>query len=83
MARPIHEKSELPTFNIVLTYREHQLIEALVSSGRYQNANEVLRDGFHSPLGQHHLYAQEAGARLSRSASARRRSESSNAINER
>jgi antitoxin ParD1/3/4 len=32
----------MPTCNVVLTKREESLIEALVRSGRYQNAGEVL-----------------------------------------
>jgi antitoxin ParD1/3/4 len=35
----------VPTRNVVLTDHQQQLIESLVSSGRYQNASEVLRDG--------------------------------------
>ena len=35
----------MPTRNVVLTERQADLIEALVESGRYQNASEVLRDG--------------------------------------
>jgi antitoxin ParD1/3/4 len=35
----------MPTRNVVLTQRQTDLIEALVESGRYQNASEVLRDG--------------------------------------
>ena len=35
----------MPTRNVVLTTRHEQIIEALVGSGRYQNASEVLRDG--------------------------------------
>lgn len=35
----------MPTRNVVLTDRQEKLIDALVSSGRYQNASEVLRDG--------------------------------------
>lgn len=35
----------MPTRNIVLTDRQTGLIERLVSSGRYQNASEVLREG--------------------------------------
>src|SRR4029077_833441 len=31
--------------NVVLTERQEELIAALVKSGRYQNASEVLRDG--------------------------------------
>jgi antitoxin ParD1/3/4 len=35
----------MPTRNVVLTAHHESLIEALVNSGRYQNASEVLRDG--------------------------------------
>ena len=35
----------MPTRNVVLTTHHESLIEALVSSGRYQNASEVLREG--------------------------------------
>lgn len=35
----------MPTRNVVLTDHHQQLIEALVRSGRYQNASEVLREG--------------------------------------
>lgn len=35
----------MATRNVVLTDRQEKLIETLVSSGRYQNASEVLRDG--------------------------------------
>lgn len=35
----------MPTRNIVLTDRQSGLIERLISSGRYQNASEVLREG--------------------------------------
>ena len=35
----------MPTRNVVLTERQEELLEALVKSGRYQNASEVLRDG--------------------------------------
>jgi antitoxin ParD1/3/4 len=35
----------MPTRNVVLTKHQEELIEALVESGRYQNASEVLRDG--------------------------------------
>jgi antitoxin ParD1/3/4 len=31
--------------NVVLTDRQHKMIDSLVSSGRYQNASEVLREG--------------------------------------
>ena len=35
----------MPTRNVVITDQQQQLIDALVASGRYQNASEVLRDG--------------------------------------
>ncbi len=35
----------MPTRNVVLTDRQAKIIERLVSSGRYQNASEVLREG--------------------------------------
>ena len=35
----------MPTRNVVLTEHQETLIEALVQSGRYQNASEVLREG--------------------------------------
>jgi len=35
----------MPTRNVVLTDHLADLVEGLVSSGRYQNASEVLREG--------------------------------------
>lgn len=35
----------MPTRNVVLTAHHESIIEALVRSGRYQNASEVLREG--------------------------------------
>lgn len=35
----------MPTRNVVLTDHQARLVEKLVSSGRYQNASEVLREG--------------------------------------
>lgn len=35
----------MPTRNVVLTEHQAMLVEQLVSSGRYQNASEVLREG--------------------------------------
>ena len=35
----------MATRNVVLTGRQEKLIKALVQSGRYQNASEVVRDG--------------------------------------
>jgi antitoxin ParD1/3/4 len=39
------EETAMPTRNVVLTAHHETVIEALVTSGRYQNASEVLRDG--------------------------------------
>lgn len=33
------------TRNVVLSQHQHELVESLVASGRYQNASEVLREG--------------------------------------
>jgi len=35
----------MPTRNVVLTEHQSTLVDSLVSSGRYQNASEVLREG--------------------------------------
>ncbi len=35
----------MPTRNVVLSEHQQRLVEALVQSGRYQNASEVLREG--------------------------------------
>lgn len=35
----------MATRNVVLSQHQHELVESLVSSGRYQNASEVLREG--------------------------------------
>ncbi|HEY8696444.1 MAG TPA: type II toxin-antitoxin system ParD family antitoxin [Rhizomicrobium sp.] len=35
----------MPTKNVVVTERQAKLINRLVSSGQYQNASEVLREG--------------------------------------
>lgn len=35
----------MPTRNVVLSDHQHDLVEMLVQSGRYQNASEVLREG--------------------------------------
>lgn len=43
--RSVEKEVLVPTRNVVLTERQEALIEALVASGRYQNASEVLRDG--------------------------------------
>jgi antitoxin ParD1/3/4 len=39
------EAIAMPTRNVVLTDHQEKIIEALVESGRYQNASEVLREG--------------------------------------
>jgi antitoxin ParD1/3/4 len=33
------------TRNVVLSQHQHELVDSLVRSGRYQNASEVLREG--------------------------------------
>jgi len=40
------------TRNVVLSQHQHELVESLVASGRYQNASEVLREGLR--LLEHH-----------------------------
>lgn len=35
----------MPTRNVVITDHQSDLIDRLVTSGRYQNASEVLREG--------------------------------------
>ncbi len=35
----------MATRNVVLSQHQHELVESWVSSGRYQNASEVLREG--------------------------------------
>ena len=42
----------MPTRNVVLTDHQAQLVEKLVSTGRYQNASEVLREGLRLVEGQ-------------------------------
>jgi antitoxin ParD1/3/4 len=42
----------MPTRNVVLTDHQAALVEALVASGRYQNASEVLREGLRLLEGQ-------------------------------
>ena len=39
------DPTTVPTRNVVLSERQHELVEVLVQSGRYQNASEVLREG--------------------------------------
>lgn len=35
----------MATRNVVLSQHQHELVESMVKSGRYQNASEVLRAG--------------------------------------
>ena len=35
----------MPTRNVGLGQQQHELVDQLVASGRYQNASEVLREG--------------------------------------
>ncbi|WP_337057130.1 type II toxin-antitoxin system ParD family antitoxin [Pseudomonas sp. USHLN015] len=35
----------MPTRNVVLSDHQHEFVERLVQSGRYQNASEVVREG--------------------------------------
>jgi antitoxin ParD1/3/4 len=39
------EEIGMPTRNVVLTNHQASFVERLVSTGRYQNASEVLREG--------------------------------------
>ena len=45
MPIPLTKDTPMPTRNVVLTEHQASLIERLVTSGRYQNASEVLREG--------------------------------------
>ena len=56
----------MPTKNIVITQRQAKLIERLVSSGRYQNASEVLRQGLR--LIEEHDRAEKAKLKALREA---------------
>lgn len=42
---PALEMLNMPTRNVVLTDPQARFVEKLVSTGRYQNASEVLREG--------------------------------------
>jgi antitoxin ParD1/3/4 len=58
----------MPTRNLVLTDHQHELVETLVQSGRYQNASEVLREGLRlieerERIGQAKLKALKQAAR--------------------
>lgn len=59
----------MPTRNVVLSDHQHELVESLVQSGRYQNASEVLRDGLrlveqHQRLDEAKLKALKQALRL-------------------
>jgi antitoxin ParD1/3/4 len=41
----VTQESVMPTRNVVLTDHQATFVEELVTSGRYQNASEVLREG--------------------------------------
>ncbi len=45
MPTTLHKDDPMPTRNVVLTDHQALMIEELVTSGRYQNASEVLREG--------------------------------------
>lgn len=45
MPIPLTKETSMPTRNVVLTEHQALMIEELVTSGRYQNASEVLREG--------------------------------------
>jgi antitoxin ParD1/3/4 len=58
----------MPTRNVVLSQHQQELVEALVQSGRYQNASEVLREGLRlieerERIGQAKLKALKQAAR--------------------
>jgi antitoxin ParD1/3/4 len=59
----------MPTRNVVLTDHQAALVEQLVTSGRYQNASEVLREGLRlveqrEAEDAHRLEALRAAVRL-------------------
>jgi antitoxin ParD1/3/4 len=39
------EVAVVATRNVVLSQHQHEFVDSLVESGRYQNASEVLREG--------------------------------------
>ena len=45
MPTTLSKDAYMPTRNVVLTDHQAMMIEELVTSGRYQNASEVLREG--------------------------------------
>lgn len=67
----------MPTGNVVSSDQQHELVEELVRSGRYQNASEVLRDGLrlveqHTQEGHLNVLAPVAGALAGRAVGGRR-----------
>lgn len=56
----------MPTRNVEITDEQQQMIDALVASGRYQNASEVLRAGLR--MVEEHETLYEEKLRLLRSA---------------
>ena len=54
----------MPTRNVVLTEQQEDFVKQMVSSGRYQNASEVLREGIRLIQRQEEKYeAQLTGLR--------------------
>ena len=54
----------MPTRNVVLTEQQAKFVKQMVSSGRYQNASEVLREGIRLIQRQEQKYeAQLKGLR--------------------
>ncbi len=54
----------MPTRNVVLTEQQETFVKQMVSSGRYQNASEVLREGIRLIQRQERKYeAQLKGLR--------------------
>jgi antitoxin ParD1/3/4 len=56
----------MPTKNVVVTVRQAKMIDRLVSSGQYQNASEVLRQGLR--LIEEHDRAEKAKLKALREA---------------
>jgi antitoxin ParD1/3/4 len=54
----------MPTRNVELTEIQAQFVESLVTSGRYQNASEVLREGLREGLRMIREREQETAERL-------------------
>lgn len=52
----------MPTRNVVLSEHQHDFVETLVQTGRYQNASEVLREGLRLMERQEQYDAVKLGA---------------------